>query len=171
MNEEQPHSQASPEEAILAECERLRDGNTGLVLATLNVQLEPEASYTPYLFHDGCFYIFVSGLSAHTANLLANGKASVLFLENEQETRNPFARKRLSYRCQARVVIQDDARRESLLDLFRQRQGPTLDLLRQLPDFILFELKPIQGNFVKGFGQAFVLEGEGLRQVRQQTGK
>src|SRR5690606_41663460 len=41
----------------------LRDSFQTLLMATVNWDGEPEASYTPYLFAEGRFYIFVSGLS------------------------------------------------------------------------------------------------------------
>ncbi len=156
---------------ILAESQELRERFQTALMATVNGEAEPEASYTPYLFHDDKFYIFVSGLSAHTTNLRNNGRVSLLFIEEESQARNLFARKRLTYQCSARPIARDDERWPALLDLYQDRFGPTVEMLRQLPDFILFELEPRRGNFVKGFGQAYLLEGDGLREVRQATGK
>ena len=156
---------------ILAESQELRERFQTVLMATVNAEAEPEASYTPYLFRDGKFYIFVSGLSAHTANLRDNGRVSLLFIEEEGQARNLFARKRLTYQCSARPIARDVERWPALLDQYQERFGPTVEMLRQLPDFILFDLEPRRGNYVKGFGQAYLLEGEGLREVRQATGK
>ncbi len=155
---------------ILAESQELRERFQTALMATVSAEAEPEASYTPYLLLDGNFYIFVSGLSAHTANLRHNGRVSLLFIEEESQA-NLFARKRLTYQCSARPIARDDERWPVLLDQYQELFGATVGMLRQLPDFILFELEPRRGNFVKGFGQAYLLEGDGLRDVRQATGK
>lgn len=162
---------SQPESDILQESIALRDSFQTLLMATVTVDGEPEASYTPYLFSEGRFYIFVSGLSTHTANLRDTGKVGLLFIEDEREVHNLFARRRLSYQCTATPIARDDARWAPLMNQFQKRHGNTVGLLRQLPDFVLFELKPVRGSFVKGFGQAYALEGENLDQVRQITGK
>lgn len=162
---------SQPESDILQESIALRDSFQTLLMATVTPDGEPEASYTPYLFTQGRFYIFVSGLSSHTTNLQDTGKVSLLFIEDERDVRNLFARRRLSYQCTATPISREDARWTTLLDQFQERHGATVGLLRQLPDFVLFELKPVRGSFVKGFGQAYALEGEHLDQVRQITGK
>ena len=43
------------------------------------------------------------------------------------------------------------------------RFGKTLELLRTLPDFLLFRLNVENGSFIKGFGQAWSLEGNDLQ--------
>ncbi len=44
----------------------------------------------------------------------------------------------------------------------KQRFGDIIDGLSSLEDFKMFRLKPIQGLFVKGFGQAFQVSGDDL---------
>ena len=48
----------------------------------------------------------------------------------------------------------------NILSHFRQRHGEIIDLLTSLPDFLLFELEPESGTFVKGFGQAYRVNAE-----------
>ena len=55
----------------------------------------------------------------------------------------------------------------SVLDDYQQRHGKTVELLRQLPDFVLFHLRPRSGQFVMGFGQAYTLSGEDLSRFEQ----
>jgi heme oxygenase (biliverdin-IX-beta and delta-forming) len=43
--------------------------------------------------------------------------------------------------------------------------GEIVSLLRQLPDFHLFALTPTQGQFIAGFGKAFVVDAEGQVQL------
>lgn len=125
-----------------------------LVLATADSNGIPNSSQTPYLLHEGNFYILVSGLAKHTANLSQSGRCHVQVLADEQETVNPFARKRLSYLCRAEQVPASSAESAKLLVLLRQKFGPTVDMLASLSDFQLLRLVPESGNVVLGFGQA-----------------
>jgi heme iron utilization protein len=73
-----------------------------VVLGTCSAAGDPQASYAPCVTDaERNIYIFVSGLSAHTQNLADTGKASALFIEDEAQTPQIFARKRLSYSCTA----------------------------------------------------------------------
>jgi putative heme iron utilization protein len=63
-------------------------------------------------------------------------------------------------------VARDDAQFPSVLDAMQERFGEVVSVLRGLGDFMLFRLKPRSGRFVMGFGQAFVLGGEDLRELQ-----
>lgn len=125
-----------------------------LVLATADQAGIPNCSHAPYLLSNGDFYILVSGLAKHTANLLQSLRCHVQILDDEQETVNPFARKRLSYLCKVEVVSPQSKETAALLVLMRQRFGPTIDMLTSLSDFQLLRLIPESGTAVLGFGQA-----------------
>lgn len=125
-----------------------------LVLATVDGQGAPHASAAPFIRDaDGHFYVFVSALARHTANL-ASGRAEILLIEDQALTPNPFARRRLTFQCRAQAVEPGPQRERVLLE-FSHRFGNIVATLRQLPDFILFCLTPGDGVFVKGFGQAY----------------
>ena len=71
-----------------------------LLLSTASANCVPDLSYAPFVRDQaGCFYIFVSELAGHTANLLNNPQASVMFIRQESETRNLFARERAVFNC------------------------------------------------------------------------
>lgn len=159
---------ASESEVILEETESLIRQFRSVQLATLNAQGNPEASYAPYIRRSGCYYIFISGLASHTANILQHPALSLFFIQNEAEAKNVFSRQRLTLECVANVVSMESDQRNKILDAFSEVHGATVDLLRSLPDFQLFELTVKRGNYVKGFGQAFTMEGEGLKHVRKQ---
>jgi putative heme iron utilization protein len=129
-----------------------------LQMATLNQESLPEISYTPFLWRDGQLYIFVSELARHTRNLKAKPVLSVLLIEDEVTAKNPFARKRMTLRCEALPTGRDDGSAEAVLNAFEQRHGPTVAMLRSLPDFQLFRLVILEGTLVRGFGQAFSLD-------------
>ncbi len=168
---DEPQQPSFDAEAILEEAEHLISQFKTVQLATLNPQGNPEASYTPYVRVSGRYYIFISGLASHTANILHHPRLSLFFIQNEQDAKNLFARKRLTLDCDARPIAREHSQWRELMDAFQSWHGPTVELLRTLPDFQLFELIPKAGNYVKGFGQAFILEGDNLKEVRQATGK
>ena len=153
--------------SILEEAEDLISQFKTVQLATINHQGNPEASYTPYIREAGRYYIFISGLASHTNNILAHPVLSLFFIQNEDDTKNIFARRRLTLECTASPISRENEQWNALLDQFQDEHGATVYVLRSLADFQLFELKPTLGSYVKGFGQAYILEGEGLKEVRQ----
>ena len=139
------------------------DGFQSLLLATVNAKGEPNASYAPFVRDEaGAFYIFVSGLSRHTANLRAHPGVSVLLIEEESQARQVFARQRLTYECEASAVPREEVIWEAMMARLRERFGDIIGVLAGLPDFVLFRLEPRSGSFVIGFGQAYRLSGERL---------
>jgi putative heme iron utilization protein len=156
--------------SIEKQLQSLIDGCRTVILATASSDGLPNASYAPFVDHDGSFYVLVSGLAKHTGNLLSTGCCHALFITDEKDTVNVFARKRLSYNCDAIVVeihgktkSDSEARRaDAVLAKMEDRFGPTIKMLRSLPDFRLIELKPSDGTLVLGFGQAVPVYGRTL---------
>jgi putative heme iron utilization protein len=152
---------------IVAEAERFRAGFRYVMLATVDADGEPEASYSPYVTGaNDCFYLCVSGLARHTRNLARSGRAALLFLQEEGKAANPFARVRLSYACKAEAVARDAPEWAEVMDRFETEFGAIVPVLRALPDFRVFRLTPRSGRYVRGFGQAYDLEGAGLSALR-----
>ncbi len=144
-------------------CARLIDEMRSLQLSTVGPDGVPHCSYTPYLHRPPCsFYIFVSQLAAHTRHVLENPQVAIMIIADEQSTSQIFARTRVTYLCEASQIPPENQEYASSLDDYEQRHGKTAGLLRQLPDFVLFQLQPIGGQFVMGFGQAYVLTGDDL---------
>ncbi|MGB1092722.1 MAG: HugZ family protein [Oceanobacter sp.] len=137
-----------------------------LQLATLNNKGQPAISYAPFVLDaDGDFYVYVSELASHTAELLTHGQAAVLLIADEQDTKQIFARTRANFDCLASVVDQGEAAYEEILDRFEFRFGNVMNVLRTLNDFRLIRLHPISGRFVMGFAQAFELAGPGMTEL------
>jgi len=142
----------------------LKNSMRSVLLSTLGENGDPHSGYTPFIFDNyedtnHHLIIFVSQLALHTRDLLSTGKVSAMLIADESESEQIFARTRVSYQCRAEVISTDDVRYEALLDAMQGSHGKMIGLLRTLPDFVLFRLKPLQGQFVMGFGQAFKLEG------------
>ena len=127
-----------------------------VVLATADCDGQPQASYASCVVDEGRnIYIFVSGRSAHTQNLTAAGRVSVLFVEDESKTTQMFARKRLSYDCTATLLERGSAQWEAIAQTFLDKFGNIVEVMIGLPDFRIFQLKPHSGRFVMGFGAAY----------------
>jgi len=137
-----------------------------LHIASLDAERDwPESSYAPFIQQGECWYVYVSELSQHTSNLLSHTKASVMLIESEQQAEHVFARKRVSMRVGVSEVSRGTDEFESLLDVFAEKFGGLIAVLRELTDFHLLALRPESGVFVRGFAQAFVLSGKGMRVV------
>ena len=142
----------SPDEFIA----RLRGNWRTVVLGTVSPDGEPEASIAAAVLGEGgTIFLYVSGLAAHTRNLRASGRASVLLAEDESSATEPLARRRLTFACRAAPVARDRPEFATIMAAFRTRFGATIDVLATLPDFQLFHLSPERGRLVVGFGQAF----------------
>lgn len=129
-----------------------------VLLSTVSIQGQPECSYAPYVRDaQGAFYIFVSELASHTKNMLQNERASVLFIQNEKEANNLFARERAVFDCTISEIQQQDESYNTQLNKMTDELGETIDLLRSLPDFHLLKLLPVKGRYIAGFGQAFMI--------------
>ncbi len=137
-----------------------------VVLSTANADGIPQASYAPFLMDsDKSIYIYISGLSAHTENLKQTGRASVLLIEDEAETKEIFARCRLTYECVATMLPRETDQWQGLIEQFSQRFGHVIGLMKDLPDFQLFCLRPQAGQFVLGFGAAYRVDRNNLNQL------
>lgn len=130
-----------------------------LNLATLNAEQQPEASLVPFVYHQQSFWIFVSQLSSHTDNLFKRPYASVLIHEGEENSSNPFVIKRLSAQCCVYAIKENN---ETVMQEMKEKLGETVALLQTLTDFTLFQLEPMTGRLIAGFGQAFEVEFVGL---------
>lgn len=148
------------QQELTVQYQQLIDRNKTLILSTNSTQAGAEASYAPYVREQLVFYILVSDLASHTANMLSNGQASVLFLEPEEDVVNLFARKRVSFNCRVQELAKDDECYEQQLNRMEAAFGETVSLLRSLNDFHLLQLVPVSGLLVVGFGRAFVIDPE-----------
>ncbi|WP_051206375.1 HugZ family protein [Oceanospirillum maris] len=151
---------------IQAEQHLFRQRCNTLILATLNSDQWPEASYAPFIEDEvGNHYIFVSELAAHTQHLLDNKKVSWMLIADEQDTRQLFARQRFTCLGHAELIPRDQAEFSDRLEQMQEQFGDIINLLKGLADFHLLKLSPKQATYVRGFGQAYTLSGKGLNQI------
>ncbi|TBR38247.1 heme utilization protein HutZ [Marinomonas agarivorans] len=150
------------QQSLITEIEAFLLSQKSLMLSTIDSENIPHASYAPFGIYQQHLYIFVSQLASHTQHLLQSKTASVLIIEDEAASDDVFARKRLSYQVSVIALERSDSLWTSIIDSMKQRFGDNMDVLSQLGDFILFQLTPVSGRYVKGFGKAYDLTGESL---------
>ena len=149
---------SDPLAAARAAAEEFRRTFRTVILGTASPDGVPDASVAAALLDaTGAFVIYVSGLSAHTRNLRANPRASILLAADEAATPNALARRRLSFSCTAEPVSPASPDHAILVAALREKFGATIDVVAALPDFQLLRLIPQQGRLVLGFGAAYDL--------------
>lgn len=138
----------------------LQQGDS-VMIASRSRDGEPHISYAPIVSgDDSCVYLLLSELAEHTGNLLHHGRCEVMLIEAAAAARNPFARQRLTLRCQVTELTRGGDEYNHWIEQLRQRQGDTVPLLASLGDFHLLRLIPMSGRFVQGFGRAWALSLE-----------
>lgn len=162
---------ANDPQSIREEYVHFPDDFDSVLMATTSVDGVPDASYAVHLFQDDAYYVYVSELATHTVNLMATGRVSLMFIEDESRAQNLFARQRMTLECAASEIKRGSDQFETVLDVFEQRFGNFIQMLRTLTDFHLFRFEPESGTYVRGFGQAYHLQGRGLRQITHLEGK
>lgn len=155
-------------EKVTAEYQKFTQEFQSIIISTVNEEGMPNGSYTPFIMDESKnIYIYVSGLSTHTQNLNVNPRASVLLIEDEAQTPQIFARRRLNYDCTATLIERETDEWKSIVDKFEVRFGEIIEMLRGLADFRIFKLTPHSGRFVIGFGQAYHISGDNLDKLVQ----
>lgn len=144
------------------EIAEFRQQQKTLQLATLSSKGIPHASYSPFIFQADGYYILVSDIAQHGQNLKACQNISIMMVEDEQNARSIYARKRLSFDAKAVDVNRESEQWQSAIAAMEDRFGDIVSNLSTLGDFHLYQLIPERGRFVKGFGKAFDVSGEDM---------
>lgn len=140
------------------------------MLSTTSPEGMPDASYAPcFLDGEGRCHILISHLARHTQNLLSHPVASIMWLEGKQSSRNAFARRRLTVQCRAEHIERNSERWNRILKQMEEQLGNTVRLLASLPDFMLFRFEAVEGNYVRGFAQAYPVSGNELVMAERRT--
>ena len=133
-----------------------------LQLATVGAEGRPNISYAPFINDADGYYVLISEMARHTQNIFANPVVSLMLIEDESSTNNLYARTRLTFDAHAHIVSRETEKWADIILLMIERLGNTAELLTQLGDFHLIQLKTEEGLFVKGFGQAYKISSDDL---------
>lgn len=132
-------------------------------LGTRTADGEVSLSMVPYAIDptSGDFLLLISGLAAHTRQLQAHPRASLLVCDSEDQTEQVHALARVSIDVEATWPTTDSAQALRAAEHYLARH-PKAGLLTQLPDFRWVSLRPLQARHVAGFGAARTLDRDGL---------
>lgn len=125
---------------------------------------EPFVSMVPFALHEGCFVIHVSALAAHTKDMVADGRVSLMVSGQPNGDVTPQAVPRVTVQGDAARIEAGGAHHAAAKDAYLAR-FPEAEPMFGFGDFSLFAIEPRSARFVGGFAQAKSLTGETLAQI------
>lgn len=149
-------------EELINECK-------SVMIASLNEDGSPLVSTAPYSRVGNEFQILVSFMAKHTKNLRDRKKVSFMFVEDESASKQLYARHRLTIETEAELIGKENPLYDQAMVDLRERHGKVIEVLGNLEDFIMFNLKPIKGSYVNGFGSAYFVD-ENLQVIEHRHG-
>ena len=126
----------------------------------------PNLAMVAYAFAEdfSAFYIHVSKLGKHTADMENDPRLSLLIAETDDRRADPQTLARVSIRGTAEILPRTDPGYPQVRGTYLAR-FPEAEQFFSLGDFNLWKITPKAGRFVAGFGQAFNLVPETLIKV------
>jgi hypothetical protein len=151
--------------AIRREIARLVLGQRWAAVATLD-DGHPLASMVAYAVEPGLegLLFFLSGLSRHTRNLVADGRASLAISAQDTGEGDPQTLPRVTLNGLAEVLARTDPRFAGAAACYVAR-FPAAASRFDLGDFLLFRFLVTDARYVGGFARAVSLTGDELREA------
>ena len=143
---------------LTQEVEAFIDSLQSFTLATLDHAGQPAASYTPFCRLNSSYGIYISSLSEHTQQLLDDPHLSVMWIADEQDSTNPFSRRRLIAQAKAACHPRGSKGFERISSQMSLRFPQMMQVLINLEDFLAFEIELKSCRYIKGFGKAYLSE-------------
>ena len=141
---------------------QLIQGRMTAALGTLH-QGAPFVSMVPYaVTGDGNFVLHVSGLAAHTRDMLDNPDVSLLITESEAPGKMPQALARVTVQGRASMLDKDSEKNADAREVYLSR-FPDAAPLFEFSDFKIFIITPVSARIIAGFGQAGSITGEDFK--------
>lgn len=141
------------DEAVRAEAKGLLRGARSAALATLGPDGHPSASLVGLATDiGGTPIILISGLAAHTGNIAADPRASLLISPGGKG--DPLAHARITLKVRARKIERESGEGARIRRRYLARQ-PKSALYADFPDFSFFALTIEGASLNGGFARAF----------------
>lgn len=128
------------------------------ILATVDENGNPTASYAPFVQIGNDFYTLVSFMAKHTRNLAEGRKVSVMFIEDESATKQIYARDRLTIDVATSQVERDSEEWNNVIEKLTVKHGKVVGIISGMTDFIMIKMQPTKGSYVNGFGSAYFVD-------------
>jgi hypothetical protein len=124
-------------------------------LGTLDESGAPFVSMVPFAVEpaSGCLVLHVSALAAHTRQMQAQPRVSLLVMGADDWAESPQALPRVTISARAEFTARDSEAERPLRAAYLARH-PQSELMTQLPDFAFVRLAPTAARHVAGFGAA-----------------
>ena len=135
--------------------ENLLKNQKSLMISSIDKYNNPAISYAPFVMIGEKIYVYLSKAANHYYNLRDNKKCAVMLIEDESDAKTIFARTRLSFDCEAKLL--DNVSEEIFAKFDDIHDAKMMSMFKQM-DFDMFELDIKVGRLVKGFGQAFEIK-------------
>lgn len=150
---------------LIRKLRELVEAQTVASLGTLH-EGAPYVSMVPFALLAGApaFVIHVSGLAAHTRDMLANPQVSLMVMAVPSPEVPPQALARVTFQGEAAPIPEDAPIHRAAKHAYLAR-FPSSAQTFELGDFALFAIRPTSARFVGGFAQAKTLGPEGLAQA------
>lgn len=124
----------------------------------------PFVSMVPYALVADGFIVHVSELAAHTKDMLADARVSLMIAEAEDGGKSPLGLMRVTVQGRAQRVSTGSADLPELKAAYLAR-FPDAEQMFGFADFSIFLIRPEAARFVAGFGQAHSLSAESLLKI------
>lgn len=149
------------QEEITQAFQTFDEDKKSLIISSTSSDNEPLTSYAPFVKQGENYYVSISSNLPHFINMQSTKKAHILIIEDEGSAEHIYARKRVYFSAECRVVEEGT---EEIYKLFDKRYGESLSFLRSMKDFKIIEFTPQEKSLVLGFGAAYKMGVDGTLQ-------
>lgn len=149
------HKEVKP---IAPKVKELVANSKSIILGTVDAEGNPNSSYAPFVNIDNKFYILVSFMARHTKNLRDQKKASMMFIADESDSKQIYARERLTFDVTTTQIERDSDQWNTVVDKLKEAHGKVVEVIVPMEDFIMIALNPVKGAYVNGFGSAYFVD-------------
>lgn len=145
-------------EVVKNTIENLHETVHTIILSTITKTGEVDTSYSPYFFDGNDYYILISNLAPHGQNIKANSNISFLIIDDECNTKNIYARRRLSFHATTTIVARQSELFNTIIERLAKRVSKMVYMLAEMKDFNLYKISPTVGRLVLGFGKTYIVD-------------
>ena len=126
------------------------------------------ASYPPFVRDGEKIYVLLSEIAEHYASIKnAPKKVQILFLQNENEAKTIFARRRVSFNASAEFTPKNDEILAKFEEKFKNESA--FEMIKKMSDFHIVKFALGKGRLVNGFGAAY--DTDALKVITRVGGK
>lgn len=154
----------SHEPRLARELRTLLETSRVAALGAIQDDGTPFVSMVPFAISKelGCLVIHVSGLAAHTRNLIARSNVSLMVMSPESPDKPVHDLQRVTLQVTANVPVRGSAPWEACKAAYLQR-FPDVEHMTELGNFQFVAMEVKTGRHVAGFGAARTVEAEELK--------